>query len=571
MADGGGRPAASFTLGERTAGGCCALEDGLAGWASEAEGAPCSSTPDETNERGCGLHQRKDTDTRSIQPPSLLFPQLLPAMNLPQDRLPIRRNLSKLFKRAIRQTARQIIPILDETRPGRPLPQLPNELWIIILREATATHANALDTSSGVSFLDTKEGLEQDYLESMRTKLGIALVCHHWNQLVLQFLYEYVWIFRARNARALAQTLLQTRTQQRGHYIRRLHIETSTLERCDASDLRTIIDHSPGLVIYSDQRSVRRGLWEAGRDPRSSSEQILSTLTRPNNRLRRLSWTTYDTDLCFSSLMVPQLGLTTSHLEYLELTVCTPHSSHISNTTIKSPYSYTSFPALRSLKLTLDDATFSDISNWNLPLLTRVSVVAADFSYAGPGFSGFFMNHGPKLVQLELGHSSNIIEEHYLTAPFTRPTIPISEWCPNLKEFICSADAEWNWQSPDWVAPHLLLPHHPNLEFIGIKNMDKRLCEDGQVFPFNDLDDTPFFLLLTQISSLLNRDAFPNLRYIRDLSFDSDAMRTRCPQARISKFWIKVLERCKEKGVWLEDCWGYNVTTGGLKRAMHRL
>ena len=48
----------------------------------------------------------------------------------------------------------------------------------------------------------------------------------------------------------------------------------------------------------------------------------------------------------------------------------------------------------------------------------------------------------------------------------------------NLEEFICSADAEWNWQSLDWIALRVVLPTHPGLKFIGVGDMQKRIWDD---------------------------------------------------------------------------------------------
>lgn len=204
-----------------------------------------------------------------------------------------------------------------------------------------------------------------------------------------------------------------------------------------------------------------------------------------------------------------------------------------------------------------------------MPSLRNVSVVSSDFGYAGRGFALFFAAHGKKIHQLELGHSSSLVVEHHLTLhPLPVQQIPLAEWCPNLKEFICSADAEWNWQNPDWIAPHVLLPAHPHLEFIGIRDIDKRLLDDAASFPSDIEDDAPFFPLVEQISSLLFNDAFPSLRYIRDLSRASHSMRAGLrPQMRVLKFWSKILARRGERQVWLEDFRGVNITSRGLKRA----
>jgi hypothetical protein len=218
-------------------------------------------------------------------------------------------------------------------------------------------------------------------------------------------------------------------------------------------------------------------------------------------------------------------------------------------------------PALRSLKVTLDNATFFVLSTWDMPLLTHLSVMSADFAYAGGGFRKFFESHGHKLFQLELGHSTGDIEEAWLTEapgrwegldrqtssssnnstalqppapaqtdPFTQ--IPLDTWCPNLKQFICSADAEWNWQTPDWIAPHVLLPAHSGVELIGVRDMERRLVGDAEEWARRMRggeggadDEDPYFMLLEQFGSLLRPEAFPSLLAVRDMSWESDVVR----------------------------------------------
>jgi len=440
-----------------------------------------------------------------------------------------------------------------------------------------------LDITHGVSFLESTPCKLRDYRTSMRMKRNFSLVSKLWYKFTQEVLYEFVWISRASQAKSLALTLLSQeyvlQVQPSGMYIRRLHIETPTLERCAPDDLRTILDYAPLLVVYSDYRSVRRSRYHEACDNRSSPQQLFSALTHPNNNLRRLSWTNYD-DLSFHLHMSPMLKSTAANLEYLELSFCSPNflsvpSSDTSPRSVSPSIAIAiALPALLSLKVTLDNATFADLATWDMPQLSNLSVVSSDFSYADEGFSLFFRVHGPKLVQLELGHSSSTIEEHYLTMPAQQhsqpPSISLSDWCPNLREFICSADAEWNWQNPDWIAPHILLPTHPRLEFIGIRDIDKRLIDDAAVAPPSASplwDDAPFFPLLEQLSSLMQTQAFPALRYIRDLSEVSDAMRRQPQQVREVKFWGKVLHRCQERKVWLEDWRGVNVTTRDLMRA----
>jgi len=355
-----------------------------------------------------------------------------------------------------------------------------------------------------------------------------------------------------------------------GLYIRRLHMETKVLERCAAEDIRTILDYAPNLVMYSDHHSVRRHRYDETPDPRCSPQQMFETLAHPKNQLKRLSWTNYDEDSPFPFHISPVLQRTSSSLEYLELSSSNFDLSP--NEDLDAlPSMVVTLPALRSLKVTLDNVTFAVLSTWDMPLLANLSVVSSDFSYAGLGFARFFAAHGDRLRQLELGHSSSLIEEHYLPTTSTpRLSIPLAQWCPNLVEFICSADADWNWQTPDWIAPHVLLPAHPHLRLIGIRDIDRRLRFDADGPLATDThNDAPFFPLVEQLSSLLRgAEAFPKLQFVRDLSRESHGMRSAVPvEGRVLKFWGRVLERCREREVWLEDWTGVNVTQRDLLRA----
>ncbi|RXW19835.1 hypothetical protein EST38_g6019 [Candolleomyces aberdarensis] len=476
--------------------------------------------------------------------------------------------------------------------------------------------------------------------------------------------------------------------------------------------------------------------------------------------IRRLSWTNYDYEPSdyeagvrfYLRVVGPKLRMAREHLEFLEVNLCakdlsgggaspamggggfldgflSPQGVNANNltdlnatllstsvttvtTSSSSPSSLShqpslpslsnnallSLPALRSLKVTLDNATFHVLSTWEMPQLQNLSVVSADFSYTGEGFARFFEVHGGKIRQLELGHSSGAIEEFWLTAPphaaaggqangavgqgVVKPKL--AEWCPNLIQFICSADAEWNWQNPDWIAPHVLLPSHPTLQFIGVRDLEKHITESlerlsnfdaehiakgGQLYSVN-LEETgtlrgddAFFMLVEQFrGGLLSRESFPGLLYVRDMSWESEEMRRRgwvglgdsekgrkresflphsalqhgrrgssssgalgmgmgldagvgstsrpilgffnflripspssSPQdsdarrraqeeserqhqayvrkrelqqgRRVLRLWMTIMEICKERGVWLENCEGVNVTVKMLLRA----
>ncbi|KAI0658643.1 hypothetical protein C8Q70DRAFT_1054784 [Cubamyces menziesii] len=526
-----------------------------------------------------------------------------------QQGLTSAKNSNSRFDDELRRT-----PKLETAEsPRLRIPYIPPEVWGIIIQHACLFHHDPLDTSHELSFLESPSTQLATYRASMATKKNLSLVSKQWNALARSFLYEFVWISRAAQAKALARTLLMEYVENlssSGKFIRRLHIETPALERCAPADLRTILDYSPHICIYSDHHSVQRSVYEDAPDPRCSPEEILKLVAHP--KIRRLSWTSYD-DVPFELRMAPLGSNLTTRLEYLELSTRSPSLPNLS--TILSGSSSSTrgdfehlqmnvhLPALRALKVSLDNNTFAVLASWDMPSLTNLSVMSSDFSYTGEGFSRFFQAHGAKLLQLELGHSSSALEEYYLTTPQhllvlqqqnqqqQQPSIPLAEWCPNLREFICSADAEWHWQSPDWIAPHILLPAHPRVELIGIRDINTRLLDDpltpndawssrsASSEGWETMDDTlfdalmcedadtPCFPLFEQISSLLRRDAFPALRFVRDLSAESDRLRTVRPHPRVLQFWRKVVARCAEHGVWFEDCTGVNITQRALRRA----
>ncbi|KAI0029596.1 hypothetical protein K488DRAFT_56044, partial [Vararia minispora EC-137] len=447
--------------------------------------------------------------------------------------------------------------------------RLPPELWLIILREATLMTSDPLDASDNLSFLDAHPLQLDAYAPSMHNKMALSLVSKRFGELARPFLYEFVWISRAAQAKALAHHLLLEyvgRRESSGRFIRRLHIETPVLERCAPADLHTILEYSPQLTVYTDHQSVQRN-WNRGdvpADPRCQPEKLLSLLAHPHSELRRLSWTSYD-DVPFHLRMSPLQDMRTKRLEYLELSSCSPNFHALIADPAEAAQMTVRLPALKSLKVSLDNDMFAVLAGWDMPALRNLSVMSSDFSYTGAGFYAFFAAHGPKLRQLELGHSSSIIEEHYLTRlPAADAHWSLAGACPNLQELVCSADAEWHWQSPDWIAPHVLLPTHPRLELIAVRDMDARVRDALGA------DGPSFFPLLEQMSSLLRTEAFPALKYVRDLSVDSAAFRECRPEGRVVAFWMKVLERCRERGVWLEDYRGVNITQRALLRASRR-
>ncbi|TEB22819.1 hypothetical protein FA13DRAFT_1640749 [Coprinellus micaceus] len=428
----------------------------------------------------------------------------------------------------------------------------------------------------------------------MGFKLSLTTVSKLWHALGQEVLWDFVWIRSGKHAERVLGILdakaptegkrVETyayHTRNLGRHIRRLHIEPSSdpaldFDRCNPETILRILKHAKGLQVFSDFRGIRRrskfGVWD--------DDPLLTALLSPSSSLlKRLSWTSYDHPVpSLSSVVGPKIQMAAERLEFLELTLCAGGLGRESGGWLDSMLE---LPVLRSLKATLDNATFHVLSTWSIPVLLNLSVISADFSYAGDGFREFFEAHGAKLRQLELGHSTEAIEDHFLSAspqPSFEGTgwryggmrIPLAEWCPGIEQFIFSAEAEWNWQDSDWITPHILLPAHPTLELIGVRGLEKCIREG-----LNRLEGDEAFLKLTeQFGSLFNREAYPALKYVRDLGWESAAMRSGGLQRRlviqqhrrVLRFWMCVLEICRERGVYLEDWAGWNVTAGEIRR-----
>ncbi|KAK7453318.1 hypothetical protein VKT23_011996 [Stygiomarasmius scandens] len=247
----------------------------------------------------------------------------------------------------------RIIDILDETRPGRPLPNLPPELWIMIIHYAclpTAPTTTSMTRHGGPSFLDapsyyvptshphhvapnpTPEATLPNplynslhrqtpahklYLTLMEQKRNFALVSKMWNAYAQPALYEWVWLSNKRQAKALALTLLcqvcaagssatlssttsstLNTTNHSGIHIRRLQIETSVLGRCNPADIRTILDYAPRLATFEDYSGMRRNLVEESLERDGGVGGMLRVLLGPGSmslggsgtRVKRRSW-----------------------------------------------------------------------------------------------------------------------------------------------------------------------------------------------------------------------------------------------------------------------------------------
>ncbi|KIY61945.1 hypothetical protein CYLTODRAFT_334201, partial [Cylindrobasidium torrendii FP15055 ss-10] len=439
---------------------------------------------------------------------------------------------------------------------------LPPEIWILVLRFATLSNSNPVDAARAVSFLDPPHSFQlrlAAYHASMRQKRRLALVCRQWHSWTSEFLYEYVWISRSRDAAKLACTLSSSRLY--GQWIRRVHVESqSPFDKCNPADLRTILDHAPNLEIYGDRRSIRLSVMSINKpsvrldeEKKCKPDDLFNFLP---NKLRKLSWTTYE---CMPSFAVLK------HLTFLELHFHVPVDAM--NARPALPSQPLSLPHLQSLQTSLNAKDFSLLASWDLPALRNLSLQSTDITYSSPSFIDFFVAHGNNIIQLELGHSSSsILDQHYITpvADNSARRIDLAALVPNLRDFICSANAEWNWGDSDWLALHELLPAHPTVRLIGIR---------GIVLGDEAGDRESQFVLLEQMRSLLRPEAFPSLHYVRDMGcglYESvhraHQRKSLTANAETIRFWKTVWKGCHARGVYLEDWEGVNVTANDWRR-----
>ena len=352
-------------------------------------------------------------------------------------------------------------------------------------------------------------------------------------------------------------------------YIKKLHIETPSMDRCCPSDLISILEKCENLEVFIDLRSVRSGFgfvdvgvggeWHRGRIgvgkeymptdleripgsipqghlfPQSripsSFDPILQTLlhstTHQKPTLKHLTFTNYKydpddfaggvwfwEDVVCGALNDASQGST---LESLEVVMSTRGVGmdcgygfarrNLGSTLLNrrfepglltsldfdinknTPFSLT-LPFLHSLRIPLTSPTLLVVATWSLPSLQSLSLVSIDFTgWRRMGFKKFMEVHGGGLISFEIvGGGESGEEEGWITERengIGHPTssvhhqqqnLHLPSTSPLLKHFVCSTNAsEWNWETPDWIAPHVLMPEHFGVETIGVWGLEDKV------------------------------------------------------------------------------------------------
>jgi hypothetical protein len=384
----------------------------------------------------------------------------------------------------------------------------------------------------------------------------LSLVCRVWNQMVQKCLYGNIWITSARAAHGLAGVLRQSilpcnpdHIRQRGAYIRDIRVAASAFLRCNPADVLTIVDHAPDLRSFNDTLGLRRpragfGPVPARVDPGASPEAYTEHLA-DRTHLTTLAWTTYD-DRPIEPALGPILrGRVGTQLTRLELSFLLSSDMPDAQPLVFAPEPGTGalvLPALRSLRVDVDTGALFTLAAWELPVLHALAVVARDYGCVAAGLAAFLGVHGERVKHLELAHATDEIAL-LSTKPGPEEDLDLAAAVPHLQTLVCDADAEWCWQDPDWIAPHVLLPSHDTLVRIAVRGIAPRVGD---------------WSLSQQLDSLCLRAHFPMLQAVRDLSSAGRAFARAPADSRedIRKFWMKTLRNYRQAGVAFEDCDG---------------
>lgn len=171
---------------------------------------------------------------------------------------------------------------------------LPTELWAKVF-EHVSHIPGALDISDPKAieaYSEDESGILLHYLyyETLKTKLSIGWVCSSWRRIIIPNLFEYIIIRSAQQAHIVARLLQRLRSTQDdetfyGQWVKRIEIlmEYTYWDEGAVDSLAIILDHCPGLVVFSD-------FFSTGRIPNNTSEPILERLKSmcEHGHLRRI-------------------------------------------------------------------------------------------------------------------------------------------------------------------------------------------------------------------------------------------------------------------------------------------
>ncbi|KAF6764626.1 hypothetical protein DFP72DRAFT_1162598, partial [Ephemerocybe angulata] len=311
-------------------------------------------------------------------------------------------------------------------KPSVTLPEIPPEIWIEILRQATDVpdsleHPQLLVDPKHSYMFRLSGPATRRHKAALITKRYIVLVCREWYAIGMPFLYEHISITRPRHVHQLAETLM-TRGEVGaplafGCFVKRLDMTAMALDPVDWSDegcgtsLRQVLDLTPNLVTLNIS-STRSLLRQIERIPRAAIPG-----------LRNLNWT-----------RTGALSETGLNLFYTELLDSHPHIensnliSQCPNPHFEDKDSHT-WPSIRRLNcfpFPLIEGTHQFFPG-SFPNLKDAFVIV--------GFDGlatldsFCVAHGRLLKVIHLYDYGP-----WRSSDLTQVFLSLRDWCPMLEE-----------------------------------------------------------------------------------------------------------------------------------------
>ncbi|KAF5339304.1 hypothetical protein D9611_009919 [Ephemerocybe angulata] len=415
-------------------------------------------------------------------------------------------------------------------KPSVTLPEIPPEIWIEILRQATDVpdsleHPQLLVDPKHSYMFRLSGPATRRHKAALITKRYIVLVCREWRAIGMPFLYEHISITRLRHVHQLPETLSKTMTLGEvwaplpfGCFVKRLDMTDMALDSVDWSDegcgtsLRQFLDLTPNLVTLN-MSSTRSLLRQIERIPRAAIPG-----------LRNLNWT--------RTGIFPETGFKTEFLdshpriENLDLISLYPNP-HFED---KDPHMWSSIRRLKCYPSSMIKETSHQFYPGSFPNLEDALLIVRFDGLAH--LNSFCVAHGRLLKVIHLSDY-----ELWRSSDMTQDFLSLRDWCPLLEEI--------NFTSP--LIPSRAVPStvtHQGIHTVGFHaSMHQLSKQQAKAF-------------LQNFISWAQSPATPNARTLRLIS-EENILHL---QSKHPKLFNKFLEDCVSLG---------EVVLNNFRRPMH--
>jgi hypothetical protein len=408
---------------------------------------------------------------------------------------------------------------------------LPPEIWRFIFRLSTAIEPFILDTSPIPPLTNEMRAFKYDFDNSMgahalRTKRTLILVCKTWRHLALEYLYEFIWIWKPDELFSLL-SLIRSEVHDTdpishnpARFIKHLFLSLGSFVYPEYKPKKQKIDEA-FITLFSLCRDLR--ILRVATGGFQLNYPVIGDL---NSNLRSLD-VQWDDDLSDSpswchTLMtqLPQHGI----LEALCLTFLGS-----GGLLFGFPEAPLSFPRLYFLGLEISDESekeriLSLMAHWQLPRLVDLSFDCREDRFQGSSVAQFFCSFGSNLTSLNL----DMLEDD-------EAVMRIVEMCPNVQNL----HILFNRPQP----PYTPFPHARQLQRLQFSSRDWEAEERYGCFAFIDAIEGIY---------LPNR---PSLRVIQLTDMTHTELISHGLQLFIDK-WNSWSHRLQENGIRFEDSRG---------------